>query len=142
MKDDDEFKELKKVLGNDTSYYSTDEYGNMKFKKEEMFNVKNAISAVEAEYRPIEESYAERERKVQDDFERALESKGLDKSSPTWKGNEADNAARGVKNVQPEGWMPTPDVNSYGYTYDPRLQDGFGPFGPHGPHGPNGPHDH
>ena len=141
MENDAEFRELRKVLGTDTSYYTTTADGKMKFEKAEMFNVKNAISAVEAEYRPLEEAYAEQERKVQDDFENALKEKGLDKSSATWKGNEADNAARRVKSAQPEGWMPTPDVNAYGYTFDPRLQGGFGPFGPNGPNGPHGPHE-
>lgn len=98
---------------------------NNEFNKAFMYDVKNSIDAVNAEYYSREQALSERERVENDYFIAEVERRGLDKSSREWKANEADHAAAPTKGRQPDNFMPSPDTTGASRAYDPRYIGGF-----------------
>jgi len=99
--------------------------------KTEMVNEQNAEAAINAEYYKAEEEFKLKEKELADEYKQKIEEYGLDKESEQWIANEADNAARWVKNPQQEGWKPSGTVNSSSYVRNPRLGNYNGPGGGH-----------
>lgn len=129
---------------------------NPKEIKKEMANQDASIRAITSSYYAQEESYKEQEenykleeKRIEDWYKQEVKDRHLDKDSAEWIANEADNAARGIKNPQPEGFKPTASVDTN--TYTPFTTgvilgngpQGGAPSGHHGPHGgSHGPHGH
>lgn len=104
------------------------------------------IRAVNAKYYSDEQNYAEQEKKFAEEeaaarnaFIARLTEAGLDKESAEWVANEANNAARNVKNPQPPGFKPTASVDPRAYTaFTTGVIMGNPPSGP-GPVPPSPP---
>lgn len=110
-------KQLKDLGMDESKYIKSD--GS--FNKAAMFDIQNEIKYIDAKYIEDESRIAQEQAREQENFEQKLKDSGRDKGSPEWLANEADNAARKVKQPQPEGWMPSPEVNRSSYVYDPKL---------------------
>lgn len=131
---DDEVKERIRILnanGIDVSEM------NASGVKTEMVKEQNEVSAVNAKYYTQEEEFKRqeedfklREKKVNDLYKQQVEERHLDKDSAKWVANAADNAARAVKNPQPEGFKPTAAVDERTYTpFSTGVLMGSGPSG-------------
>ena len=127
---------------------------NPKNIKKEIANQDSSIRAITSSYYAQEESYKQKEeeykleeKSIEDWYKEQIKEKHLDKESAEWIANEADNAARGIKNPQPEGFKPTASVDTNAYTPFTSgviLGDGPQSGSPSTHHGPHGgrPHGH
>ena len=121
--------------------------------------IKTLISIAESEVRDINTQYASDEKEyeeqkneidlelktIEDRYQKDIKEKHLDKTSREWIENEAANAARAVKNKEPEGFKPSPTVDESTYTpFNTAMKQGNAAVPPSGPRPvpPGGPRGH